>query len=132
MKKIYLLTICFLFSFYSYSQVTVYSRSESNTGTWWHANLPWYYDGWGGNSNRDRPDISDGSTTRHNIKIGHNVNTTMTVNDSWFGLRSLEFQAGASSNRILNRQGDAGISVTSDITNNSIGEHIFNIPIGID
>jgi len=132
MKKITLVLFLFLVSIYNFSQVTVYNRSDSGTGTWWHGNLPWYYDGWGGSSNRDKPDIFDGSTTRHNIKIGHNNNTTMLVNDVWFGLRSLEFQSGATSNRTIDKQGASGISFTSDITNSSSGNHTFNVPIGID
>jgi len=55
----------------------------------------------------------------------------MTVNGAWFQLTSLTFESGAATARTFNNNG-GGISLSTGIYNNSAGNHIFNVPIGVD
>ena len=127
MRKNYFLTIlCLLVSFVSNAQVDVFSRSDSGTGDWGSANLPWFYSGGG---NQGDPD--NGNTIRNFVKIGHNNNTTMTTNGRFYMFNTLDFQAGASDARSINNA-SGGLSATGGIYNASIATHIFNTPIGID
>ncbi|WP_333877386.1 autotransporter-associated beta strand repeat-containing protein, partial [Flavobacterium sp.] len=141
MKRILLLLT--LFSFTGYAQQSVFWRSEAANGNWENgncneigtANSQWFYGGFGGNSSRNRPDCFDGSTTRHNVTIGNNVFTTMSVNTAFWGLRALTLSSGASSTRTLNSSPDdntRGLSFTSGLYNESNTTHNFNVRIGVD
>lgn len=116
----------------SHAQRDVFSRSDAGTGLWWsNSNNPWFYQGSGTNP-QNRPDNNSASTTLHNVFIGHNNNTTMTVNGAFFGLRTLTLQSTASTNRTFNASDGGGISLSVGFTNASVGSHTFNVPIGID
>ena len=106
----------------------MYSR-DGVSGLWWDNAQPWYYET--SNNNQIRPDL-DPVGTRNNVFIGHNSNTTMTVNGTWFALRTLTLQSSASSNRIFNTSDGGGISLSVGFTSDSAGSHTFNVPIGVD
>ena len=108
------------------AQQNIYSRGDSGTGSWWHSNLPWYYQTW--NNNQNRPD-NDG---RGNVEIGHNNNDPMSVNGAFFALRTLTFASGNNNARTLNASSGGGISLTVGLYNNSAGAKTFNVPIGVD
>lgn len=129
MKKNYFLAILSLFFCFVIqsinAQVDVFSRSDSGTGDWGSANLPWFYSG----SSQGDPD--NGNTIRNFVKIGHNNNTTMTTNGRFYIFNTLDFQAGASSARTINNSG-GGLSASGGIYSASTATHTFNTPIGID
>ncbi len=126
MKKNYIITfLCIITGFLTNAQQDAFSRGDSGTGDWGSANLPWFYSG----ANQGDPD--NGNTVRNFVKIGHNNNTTMTTNGRFYIFSILDFQAGASSDRIINNSG-GGLSSSSGIYNLSAGNHTFNTPIGID
>lgn len=116
------------------AQQTVFSRDDSGTGLWWNdtpANYPWYYATW--NNNQNRPDQT--VNTANFVKIGHNNNTTMTVNGTFFWLGSLEIQGSASSSRTYNSADGGGWSFRTSnegFTNNSTGNQTVNVEVGID
>jgi autotransporter-associated beta strand protein len=110
------------------AQQNVYNRSDAGTGFWWHDSKPWYYQTW--NNNQDRPDLT--LQTRNNVFIGHNNNTAMTVNGAFFHLRTLTFEAGATTDRSMVSADGGGISISVGLYNNSTGAHSFNVPIGVD
>jgi autotransporter-associated beta strand protein len=113
----------------AFGQQNVYSRGESGTGLWWNDNVnnrPWFYSSSG---DQNRP---DNFFTRHNVFVGHNNNTAMTVNGAFFQLRTLSLESGASSNRVFNASEGGGISLSVGFTNDSVGTHSFNVPIGVD
>lgn len=114
---------------FSLAQQNVFSRDNSGTNLWWNDNSnnrPWSYSISG---DQNRP---DNFSTRHNVFIGHNANTTMSVNGAFFQLRTLTLENGASSNRTFNSVDGGGISLSVGFTNNSPGSHNFNVPIGVD
>jgi autotransporter-associated beta strand protein len=116
----------------SSAQQNVFSRDNSNTNLWWNDNpnnKPWFYSN---SSDQNRPDNFIDSTNRHNVFIGHNFNTTMSVNGAFFQLRTLTLQGGATSNRTFNTVDGGGISLSVGLTNDSSGSHNFNVPIGVD
>lgn len=113
----------------STAQQSVFSRSDSGTDLWWNDSasaLPWFYQTSGNNQNR--PDNGG----RNFVFIGHNNNTTMNVNGTFFGLGSLTLQSGASANRVFNASSGGGISLTLGFTNQSTATQTFNVPIGVD
>jgi autotransporter-associated beta strand protein len=125
--KILVVFILFSMTFVGWGQQNVFSRSESNTGDWGSANLPWFYE----TSNNSLGDPDNDNTTRNYVKIGHNNNTTMVTNVRFYGVNSLDFQAGATSPRTINNAG-GGLSASGGIYNLSSATHTFNTPIGID
>lgn len=125
------------------AQQTVFWRSEAANGNWENggcgemgtANSQWWYPGFGTNNARNRPDCFDGTTTRHNIEIGNNVHLNMSINTTFWGIRSLTLTPDASSVRTFTGSPDnntRGIGLTSGIYNNSPANHVFNTFIGID
>ncbi len=126
MKKILLILFMF-FSLFGFSQQDVFNRSDANTGDFGSGNLPWFYQ----TSNNNQGDPDNGNTVSNNVKIGHNNFTTMITNGRFYRVRTLEFQAAATSNRTINNSG-GGLGVSFGVYNNSSGSHIFNTPIGID
>lgn len=118
----------------SSAQQEVYSRSENTSGLWWDdnsGNLPWYYATWGTSQNRPDNPIN----TANWVKIGHNSNTTMTVNGTFFWLGSLEIQSSATLSRTYNSSSGGGWSFRTDnqgFTNNSTGNQTINVEVGID
>ncbi|HMP72175.1 MAG TPA: fibronectin type III domain-containing protein [Kiritimatiellia bacterium] len=114
----------------SFAQQNVYNRNNSGTGNWWSDSPhPWYYQTW--NSTENRPDIWPVGT-RNWVHYDHNNDLTDTVNGAWFNLISLTFASAASSARTFNKSGDAGISLTGGIYQDSSGTKTFNVPIGVD
>ena len=123
----YLLTTLLALTAGAYAQQNVFSRDNSNTGDFGSGNLPWFYE----TSNNNQGDPDNNNTVSNNVKIGHNNNTTMTTNGRFYRVRTLEFQAAASTNRTINNS-SGGLGVSFGIYNNSSGTHTFNTPIGID
>ncbi|HMO34390.1 MAG TPA: autotransporter-associated beta strand repeat-containing protein, partial [Lacibacter sp.] len=127
------------------AQQPVIWRSEAANGNWENGNCAeigngnsqWWYPNFGSNSARNRPDCSDGSTTRHNLEIGNNHQTAMTINNTFWGIRSLTLTSGATSNRTFTGSVDdntRGIGLSNGIYNNSNSgvTHSFVTRIGID
>ncbi len=116
----------------SLGQTDVFSRDSSGTSLWWNdnpANRPWFYSV-GGDQNRP-----DNFNNQNRVKIGHNNNTTMSVNGTFFQIGSLEIQPSATIARTYNSVDAGGISFRSDnqgFTNASAANQTFNVPIGID
>lgn len=112
------------------AQQNVFSRDNSGTDLWWNdTNKPWYYQTW--NSTEVRPDIWPVGT-RNYVFIGHNANTTMRVNGTYFPMQSLNIQASASSARTYNAIDNGGMGLTLGIFNNSSALQTFNVPIRVD
>lgn len=117
------------------AQQNVYNRNDSGTGNWYDdSNHPWWYSGW--SSTERTPDIWPPGT-RNFVFYDHNNHLTSTVNASpdfggWYLLGSLTIQSPASSDRVFNATGGAGISLTIGYTTDSTGNQTFNVPIGID
>lgn len=115
------------------AQQNVYSRSDASTGNWWDDSNPWYRscDTWSIN----RPDKNVcyqwDPIGRNNVFIGHNNNTTMSVNGAWFQLRMLTLESTATVARTFNNN-SGGISIGTGIYNESSATHTFNVPIGVD
>ncbi|MEY2852685.1 MAG: hypothetical protein RL549_1384 [Verrucomicrobiota bacterium] len=107
------------------AQQNIYSRDNVATGNWWDSANPWWYSSW---QAQNRPD-NDG---RGNLFIGHNNNTSMTVNGAWFQLRSLTIESGATSARTFTGASGGGISLTDSFSNASSGSQTFNVQIGVD
>jgi len=110
----------------------VFSRGESSTSLWWDDNAsqrPWFYN----SGNQTRPDLF---SNLNRVIIGHNNNTTMTVNGTFFQIGSLTIQGGASSARTYNSSDGGGISFrqnSAGFTNQTTSAiQTFNVPIGID
>jgi|GEM_PF-2525381 len=114
----------------SFAQQNVFHRDSVSTGNWWDGGQnPWYYQTW--NNNQDRPDRT--WRTANDVFFGHNNNTSMTLNGSdWYYIRTLTFQAAATSARTMNFD-NAGIDMrgsgTRKIENLSTGHHVFNVPV---
>jgi autotransporter-associated beta strand protein len=70
--------------------------------------------------------------TRNNVFIGHNSNTTMSVNGAFFQLLSLTIESAATAARTYNDGGSGGISLTVGLYNQSTASQTFNVPIGVD
>lgn len=111
------------------AQQNIYSRDNVSTGNWWDGASPWWYSSWG--NAQQRPDQWPNGT-RNNIFIGHNNNTTMTVNGVFFAVNSLTIESSASSSRTFNAADGGGISLTTGFTNASTGTQTFNVGIGVD
>ena len=117
----------------AWGQQNVFSRDNSGTGLWWSdSNNPWYYQTWNSISNRPDQPFVDNQFTRNDVFIGHNNNTTMTVNGAFFGLRTLTIQSSVSSARTYNASDSGGISLTVGYTNEGSANQTFNVPIGVD
>jgi len=127
------------------AQQTVSWRTQAANGNWENgncntmgtANSQWWYAGFTPNNSRNRPDCNDGSTTRHNVEIANNHQTTMSLNTAFWGLRSFTLTSAATSSRTFNGSPDdvtRGISLTNGLYNNSNSgvTHNFNVRIGID
>lgn len=115
-----------------WAQQTVYHRDNCGTGNWWDGANPWYYQTW--NNTQDRPDRN--WRTANDVFFGHNNYTTMSLNgNDWYFIRTLTFQAGASSARTMNQAGSEGIDMrgagTRKIENLSSGHHVFNVPVSL-
>jgi autotransporter-associated beta strand protein len=121
----------FIFSNVLWAQQSVYSRSDSNTNLWWDGDrLPWRYTSW--NSNERRPDIWP-EGTRNDVFIGHNNNTSMTVNGAFFQLKKLTLQSTATSNRTYDSFQGGAISLSEGYYKETgSGDQTFNVQIGID
>lgn len=127
----------------SLAQQNVYWRAEAANGNWENGNCDeignvnsqWWYPGFAPNSARNRPDCFDGNTTRHDLEIGNNDYLNMTINTTFWGIRSLTLTANATSQRTFTGNPDnntRGIGLTNGIYNNSPANHEFNTFIGID
>jgi hypothetical protein len=85
------------------AQQNVFWRSEAANGNWENGgcgemgtgNSQWWYQGFTPNNARNRPDCFDGTTSRHNLEIGNNHQTTMTVNTTFWGIRALTIGGSA-------------------------------------
>ena len=75
-----------------YGQQTVSWRTQAANGNWENgdcssigtANSQWWYAGFTPNNSRNRPDCNDGSTTRHNVEIANDHQTTMSLNTAFW------------------------------------------------
>lgn len=145
MKKILLSSCLALIGYAGFSQQNIFWRTEAANGNWENGdcaeigseNSQWWYPGFSPNQARNRPDCFDGSTSRHNLFIENNHQTTMTLNTAFWGIRSLTLSSSATSNRTFNGSPDdntRGISLTDGIYNNGPFNvvHTFNVRIGID
>ena len=120
-------TLCFVLlgTITVWGQQNVFSRSEVTTGNWGDAQNPWYY----GTDAISKGDPDDGNSTANLVKIGHNNNTSMTLNGRAYQVRELEFEVGATAPRTiggnaLDLRPNGG---TPKIINNSSGvTHTFN------
>lgn len=117
-----------LFFGMSFAQQNVFHRDNANTGDWGSGNLPWFYQ----TSNNSQGDPDNGNNTRNDVFIGHNNNTTMSLNGRFYIHRDFTFQSGASSARTLNNTAGGGFSFSRSLINASTATHIFNTPVGID
>ncbi len=126
-------------------QQSISWRSEAANGNWENGhcgeigfgNSQWWYPGFAPNQARNRPDCNDGSTTRHNLSINNNAHLTMTLNTTFWGVRSLTLTSATLSNRTFNGSADdatRGLSLTNGLFNdaNNGVTHTFNVRIGID
>jgi fibronectin-binding autotransporter adhesin len=111
------------------AQQDVFSRSEVSTNLWWNdtaGQQPWFYSISG---NQNRP---DNFSTRHNVYIGHNNNTSMAVNGAFFQLRTLTIQNTVTSARTYTAQDGGGISLSTGYYNQGSANQTFHVPIGVD
>lgn len=126
-------------------QQNIFWRDNAANGNWENGSCAeigtpasqWWYPTFGANAARNRPDCNDGSSTRHNLNIDNNHELTMTLNTTFWGIRSLTLTNTATSNRTINSSpddGSRGISLTDGLYNNSNSgvTHTFNARIGID
>lgn len=123
-----LLSILLAITVNGWGQQNVFNRSESGTGDWGSGNLPWYYQ----TSNNNQGDPDNNNTTRNDVFVGHNVNTTMTLNGRFYLHRDFTFEAATTSQRSIGFSGGGGFSFTRSLKNQSPSNHIFNAPVGID
>ncbi|SDG39584.1 T9SS type A sorting domain-containing protein [Psychroflexus sediminis] len=127
--KQFLLFFSLILSVFSYGQQQVFSRAEVNTGNWDDGLLPWFYE-----FSNEQPNPDNDNTIANLIRIGHNNNTTMTLNGRSFRAKELILQSGASTDRIFEgntlelRHQSGG---PSKIENQSNGSHTFNNSIAI-
>ena len=138
MKKLYLLIFLFIIFFKGFSQETVNIYNRSNvSNNWWDSSNPWYRSC--DNYYLDRPDKktcynwsqTGGNIT--NVFIGHNNNLSMTVNGTFFSIKTLTLEVGSSQNRSFTSDALGGISLSFGLYNKSItATHTFIVPIGID
>ena len=138
MKKLYLLIFLFIIFFKGFSQETVNIYSRSNvSNNWWDSSNPWYRscDNW----HLDRPDKktcynwSETGGNITNVFIGHNNNLSMTVNGTFFSIKTLTLEIGSSQNRSFTSDALGGISLSFGLYNKSTtATHTFIVPIGID
>lgn len=128
MKRILLLVVVFITSFNALAQQSVFNRDNSGTGDWGSANLPWFYQ----TSNNSQGDPDNGNTTRNDVFIGHNNNTSMSLNGRAYLHRDFTFQLGASTARTLNNTTGGLFSFSRSLKNESAAAHIFNTPVAID
>ena len=138
MKKLYLLIFLFIIFFKGFSQGTVNIYNRSNvSNNWWDSSNPWYRscDNW----NLDRPDKktcynwSETGGNITNVFIGHNNNLSMTVNGTFFSIKTLTLEIGSSQNRSFTSDALGGISLSFGLYNKSTtATHTFIVPIGID
>jgi fibronectin-binding autotransporter adhesin len=144
-KKKFLTLILVSIGFSTMAQQTVFWRDNAANGNFENGTCAdigtppsqWWYPSFTPNNARNRPDCFDGSTTRHNVNIDNNHQTTMTTNTAFWGLRSLTFVNTATTGRTINSSPDdntRGISLTNGIYHNgNTGvTHTFNTRIGID
>ncbi|RAR46993.1 T9SS sorting signal type C domain-containing protein [Flavobacterium lacus] len=122
------LCLFLMVSFGVLGQQNVFHRDNANTGDWGSGNLPWFYQ----TSNNNQGDPDNGNTTRNDVFIGHNNNTTMSLNGRFYLHRDFTFQTGASTARTLNNTTGGGFSFSRSLINASTATHIFNTPVGID
>jgi autotransporter-associated beta strand protein len=129
LKSVFIAFIaCFGIGMNVWGQQNVFSRDNSGTGDWGSGNLPWYYQ----TSNNNQGDPDNGNTTRNDVFIGHNNNTTMSLNGRYYQHRDFTFQSAASTARTLNNTTNGGFSFSRSLKNGSTATHTFNAPIGID
>jgi len=110
------------------AQQSVFNRSDSGTGDWGSGSLPWFYQ----TSNNNQGDPDNGNSTRNDVFIGHNNNTTLSLNGRFYIHRDFTFQAGASTARTINNTSGGGFSFSRSLINASTATHVFNAPVGID
>lgn len=110
------------------AQQNVFSRSDSGTGDWGSGNNPWFYQ----TSNNNQGDPDNNGTVRNDVFIGHNNNTTMSLNGRFYLHRDFTFQAAASAARTINNTTNGGFSFSRSLINASSATHVFNAPVGID
>ena len=138
MKKLYLLIFLFIIFFKGFSQGTVNIYNRSNvSNNWWDSSNPWYRSC--DNYYLDRPDKktcynwSETGGNITNVFIGHNNNLSMTVNGTFFSIKTLTLEIGSSQNRSFTSDALGGISLSFGLYNKSTtATHTFIVPIGID
>lgn len=132
------LVLFMMFSASSFGQTTeVRWRSEAANGDWdngncdaiGNVNSQWFYVGWGDDAPRNEPDCHNGDNG-HWVKFNNNHQTTMYLNHRWYNVNTLEFQAGATSNRTFELNG-INLRDHRKIENNSTGSHTFNSGVAI-
>jgi autotransporter-associated beta strand protein len=114
------------------AQQIVFSRGDVTTGNWGDVQLPWFYQTDILNPNQGDPD--NNNTTPNVIRIGHNNNTTMTLNGRSYRAKELIFEAGATSDRTFvgnNLDMRFNNGGPTKIENLSSGNHTFNNQIVI-
>jgi autotransporter-associated beta strand protein len=123
------------------AQVTVSWRTEAANGSWengsntcaeiGNVNSQWWYNGWGNNSARNKPDCF-GS---HILVFDNNHQLTMSLGTSSFNVHKLVFSSGNSSSRTIGTVGNGSInffessSTWPRIQNNSSAVHTINAAI---
>lgn len=114
----------------AWGQQEVFSKSEVVTGNWGDGSLPWFY----ATSNFSQGDPDNGNTTANLVRIGHNNNTTMTLNGRAYRVKELVFQVAATAERtftgnILDLRYQSG--GPTKIENLSTANHTFNNSIAL-
>ncbi|WP_299361337.1 T9SS type A sorting domain-containing protein [Winogradskyella sp.] len=134
MKQFY--TLLFIISVFGLSaQQNVFWRGNpdgADSGDWIGDNAcneigssqsQWFYPGFGGNPARDRPDCSDGSTTRHFLNFDNDQETTMTVNSDVSVCR-LIFAATATVSRTIS---SSTVTIANTNTNTPKIENLSSV-----
>lgn len=129
MRKIGLLFGLFL-GMYSaaMAQQPVFHRSTAGTGDWGSGNLPWYWQ----TANANQGDPDNNGNVRNDVFIGHNNNTSMSLNGRFYKHRDFTFQATASNQRIISNTQNGGFSFSRNLINAADVTHTFLAPVGID
>jgi autotransporter-associated beta strand protein len=120
----------------TFSQQTLFYRSGMSRANWWDDENPWYRicDGY----SVKRPDDNGCNTYnstfgRTYVNFDNNSQLTMSVNGTYFNLKSITFKSGASSGRTFNSVSGGGINVDAGINNENVGSitHNFNAPVAL-
>ena len=141
LRGIFFVFVFFGFIGFSRGQVTVSWRTEAANGNWengsntcaeiGNVNSQWWYNGWGNNSARNKPDCF-GS---HILVFDNNHQLTMSLGTSSFNVHRLVFSSGNSSARTIGTVGNGTINffefttIWPRIQNNSSAVHTINAAI---